>query len=351
MIERRIISSCWYQSLKFHRADSIWWTDKSQFSCLQCDSSTFYVTQYFVFYSRFIRSLHIILQTLIMSRNIVKFMMQMSHCSKYSLESVFSNVTAAIVDVKALRFAVSSECHEVIFHSLNQSILNFRFVFISNVFECSSWYSQFSLLSLFLTLFASAFLIRSNHILHVYHENHSNLCYHCRRCLSSFDVHERFFIHSASSSIAQHYHISISHLFTCCATSSTFEIVKFCWHSASALVYITQRFLRHLSHDFLRQSERQSRNSFDNQHDVTFLWSSSELLSEFVRSVTVQLLMNSSLCEDNVFCTHHVAHIRRCSSRFYVFLTRAWESLFAHRKLHDHFRRHITHELTEYSFS
>lgn len=286
-----------------------------------------------------------------MSRNIVKFMTQMNRCSKYSLESVFSNVTAAIVDVKALRFAVSSECHEVIFHFPNQSILNLRFVLTSNVFGCSSWYSQPSLLSLFLTLFAPAFLIRSHRILPIYHEDHSNLCYHCRRRLSSFDVHERLFIHSASSSITQHYHILISHLLTCRATSSTFEIVKFCRHSASALVYITQRLLRHLSRDFLRRSERQDRNSFDNQHDITFLWSSSELLSEFVRSVTVQLSTNSSLRGNNVFRTRRVAHIRRCSSRSYVFLTRAWESLFAHRKSHDHFCRHVTHELTEYSFS
>jgi len=108
-------------------------------------------------------------------------------------------------------------------------------------------------------------------ILSIHHEDHSNLCYRRRRRLSSFDVHERSFVHSASSSIAQHYHIQISHLFIDRATSSSLEIVKFRRRSASALVYLTQRLLRRLSRDFLRRSERQSRNSFDHQHDVAFL--------------------------------------------------------------------------------
>lgn len=74
-----------------------------------------------------------ILQALIMSRNIVKSMAQMGHCPKYSSESVFPDVTAAIVDAKALRSAVSSGCHGAIFHSPNQPILDSRFVPTSNV--------------------------------------------------------------------------------------------------------------------------------------------------------------------------------------------------------------------------
>jgi len=108
-------------------------------------------------------------------------------------------------------------------------------------------------------------------ILPIHHEDHSNLCYRRRRRLPSFDVHERSSVHSASSSIAQHYHIQVSHLFIDRATSSSLEIVKFRRRSASALVYLTQRLLRRLSRDFLRRSGRQSRNSFDHQHDVAFL--------------------------------------------------------------------------------
>lgn len=40
-------------------------------------------------------------QALIISRNIVKSMAQMGHGSKYSPESVFPDITAAIVDAKA----------------------------------------------------------------------------------------------------------------------------------------------------------------------------------------------------------------------------------------------------------
>lgn len=106
-----------------------------------------------------------------MSRNIAKFVTQMSHDSKYSSESLFSNVTAPIVNVKALHSAVSSECscnqfwmswsHFPLSH---QPILNLKFVVISDVFWCSSIHSQPSLLHLFLVLFASTFLARSHHI-------------------------------------------------------------------------------------------------------------------------------------------------------------------------------------------
>ncbi len=108
-------------------------------------------------------------------------------------------------------------------------------------------------------------------ILPIYHEDHSNLYYRCRRHLSSFDVHERSFVHSASFSITQHYHIQISHLFIDRVTSSSLKIMKFRRRSASALIYLTQRLLCHLSRDLLRRSERQNRNSFNHQHDVAFL--------------------------------------------------------------------------------
>lgn len=118
--------------------------------------------------------------------------------------------------------------------------------------------------------------------------------------------------------------------------------------SASTFVYFTQRLLRHLSRDFLRRSGRQGRNSFDNQHGTAFLWSSLELLSRFVGSITVQLPTDPSLRGDDVFRTRRAAYIRRCPSRPYVLFTRAREPLFAHRKSHGHFRRHFTHRLAGY---
>lgn len=172
MIEKRMISTCWCQSLKSHRADFIRWSDKSQCFCFQCRSLTFYATSYFVFYLRFVRPLHV--QSLVMGRNIVKFIAQISHRSKYSSESVFSKVTAAIVNVIALHFAVSfecsavnSECREVRFqHRFLLSVrFELRFVVIFDVFCCSSVYSQPSLLHLFLTLLASTFLARFHHII------------------------------------------------------------------------------------------------------------------------------------------------------------------------------------------
>lgn len=175
------------------------------------------------------------------------------------------------------------------------------------------------------------------------HEDRSNLCHHRRRRLSRFDNYSRLFVHSANSSIDRHYYIQVSHLFIYRSTSSFSRLVNSRRCSSSALIHITQRLLRHVSCDFVQWSRRQSRNSFDHQHDVAFLWSSSELLSRSTESVTVQLSTNSFLRRNYVFCTRHVAPIRRCSQRFYVFLTRASEYIFDHHKLYDRFSRHVTY--------
>lgn len=175
-------------------------------------------------------------------------------------------------------------------------------------------------------------------ILPVHHGDHSNLCYRRRRRLPPSNFYESFSIHPASSPVAQHYHIQVSHLSIDRATSSSFGAVESRRRSASALVYLTQRLLRHLSRDFLRRSGRQGKNSFDNQHGAAFLWSSPELFSRFVGFVTVQLSTDPSLRGDNVFRTRRTAHIRCRPSRPYVLFTRAREPLFAHRKSHGHFR-------------
>lgn len=49
-------------------------------------------------------------QILVISRNIVKFIMQISYCSKYSLESIFSDVIVAIVNAIVFYFEVNSKC-------------------------------------------------------------------------------------------------------------------------------------------------------------------------------------------------------------------------------------------------
>jgi len=111
MIGTRMTSACWCQSPKSHRADSIRWSGKPQCSCFQCGPLTSYATPYFVFYLRIVRPHHV--QALVMGRNIAKSIAQMSHCPKYSPESVFPEVTAAIVDAIALHSAVSSGCSAV----------------------------------------------------------------------------------------------------------------------------------------------------------------------------------------------------------------------------------------------
>lgn len=72
-------------------------------------------------------------------------------------------------------------------------------------------------------------------ILPVDHGDHSNLCYHRRRCFPPFDVHERLSVHPASSSVSPRYHIPVSHLSTFGATSSTSGAVESRRRSASAL--------------------------------------------------------------------------------------------------------------------
>jgi len=170
MIGRRMTSACWCQSPKSHRADFIRWSGKRQCSCFQCGSLTFYATPYFVSYLRFLRPLHG--QALVMSRNIAKSMAQMSRCPNYSPESVFPEVTAAIMDAIALHSAVNSGCSEAVLDAVepfptpppsSQPILDPRFVATSDVSWCPSIYSQSSLLHLFLALFAPTFLARSQY--------------------------------------------------------------------------------------------------------------------------------------------------------------------------------------------
>ena len=152
MIGRRMTSACWCQLPKSHRVDFIRWSGKLQCSCFQYDSLTFYATPFLVSYPRFVRPFHIMVKTLVMSRNIAKSMAQMSHCPKYSPESIFSEVTAAIVD------AVEP------FPPPHQPILDPRLVATSDASWCPSVYSQPSLLHLSLTFFAPTFLARSHHI-------------------------------------------------------------------------------------------------------------------------------------------------------------------------------------------
>ena len=343
-------SACWCQSPKSHRADFIRWSGKPHCSCFQCGSLTSYATPYFVSYLRFVRPFHV--QALVMGRNIAKSVAQMSHCPKYSPESVFPEVTAAIVDAIALHSAVDSGCRGAISQPAPSSQPNLdpgssphlmspgalQYIVNPRCFISSSHSSlQLSLHVLI--------------ILPVYHGDHSNLCYCRRRRLPPFDVHKRFSIHPASSPIAQYYHIQVSHLSIGRATSSSSGAVESRRRSASALVYLTQRLLRHLSRDFLRRSGRQSRDSFDNQYSAAFLWSSPELLSRFVGSVAVQLPTDPPLRGDNVFRIRRAAHIRRCPSRPYVLFTRAREPLFAHRKSHGHFRQHFIHRLAGHVYS
>ena len=185
-------------------------------------------------------------------------------------------------------------------------------------------------------------------ILTVHYGDYSNLCYRRKRRLPPFDVYERFSIHLASSPIARHYHIQVSHLSIGRATSPSFGAAEFRQRSASALLYLTQRPLRPFSRDFLRRSKRQGRNSFDNQYGAAFLWSSPKLL---VGSVTVQLPTDPPLYGDNVFRTRRATYVCRHLSRPYVFSTRAREPLFAHRKSYNHFRGHVTHRLAGYIFT
>ena len=164
-------SACWCQSPKSHPADFIRWSGKPQCSYFQCSSLTSYATSYFVSYLRFVRPLHV--QALVIGRNIAKSIAQMSHCPKYSPESVFPEVIAAIVDAIALHSAVNSRCSAVNFgcrgaisqpHSVLPAKFGLRFVATSDVSWCPSVYSQPSLLHLFLTFFAPVFLARSHHI-------------------------------------------------------------------------------------------------------------------------------------------------------------------------------------------
>ena len=108
-------------------------------------------------------------------------------------------------------------------------------------------------------------------ILPVHYGDYSNLCYRRRRRLPPFNIHKRSSVHLASSPIAQHYHIQVSHLSISRATSPSLRAVESRRRSTLALIYLTQRLLRHLSRDLLRRSGRQGRNSFDYQHGAAFL--------------------------------------------------------------------------------
>ena len=294
-----------------------------------------------------------------MGRNIAKSITQMSHCLEHSPKSVFPKVSR------------NCECHNTPFRSqvldALQSILDAVEPFPSptrsyqsNLYPSSSPHLMSP--GALHYIINPRYFISSSHsslqfflhvliILSVHHENHSNLRYRRKRRFPPFDIHERFSIHSATSPIAQHYHIQIPHLSIDRATSSSFEAVKSRRRSTPTLIYLTQRLLRHLSRDFLRRSGRQGRDPFDNQHGAAFLWSSPELLSRFVGSVTVQLPTDPSLRGHNIFRTRRAAHIRRYPSRPYVLFTRSREPLFAHRKSHGHFRRHFTHRLAGYIYS
>lgn len=162
-------SACWCQSPKSHRADFIRWSGKPQCSCFQCCSLTSYATPYFVSYLRLVRPLHV--QAL--GPKYRQFhSANMSHCPKYSPESVFPEVTAATAYAIALHSAVSSGCSAAnsgCCGAISQprslpAKFGPRFVATSDLSWCPSVYSQPSLLHLFLTIFAPTFLTRSHHI-------------------------------------------------------------------------------------------------------------------------------------------------------------------------------------------